>query len=111
FGLDKELLLERGRELVGDEPCQHVGGAARRKGADHAHRPRRPFVGGSRCCLQRDGEDQGCAAAYHPCSPGRIQAASLKQEPASREPWTSPVLSGNVRPICNLAGAFPMAIP
>ena len=39
-----ELLLERDREMIGDDAGQDVGGSAGRKGVDDAHRSRRPFI-------------------------------------------------------------------
>ena len=51
--LDEELLLEFGREMVGDQAGENVGGAAGGKGVHHAHRTRRPFVGRRRGFHQR----------------------------------------------------------
>jgi len=38
------LLLERDREMIGDDAGQDVGGTAGREGIDDANWPRRPFI-------------------------------------------------------------------
>ena len=52
--LDVELLAERGRELLGDQPAERVGGAARRERRNDLHRPVRPGL----CLCLRVGAGQ-----------------------------------------------------